>query len=279
MAQNEGLLATGSLNAFYDEIVFWEMAKGTNRFFVTFENGKYSFQNNERESIATMEIDYPHVTHQTESNGSSLFSKANARAARRSVTYRAFLEEEEVFANDSTNFQNNGHITLTQLKGDKYYKSVLTASIYKPVTTSYEIFADSETHTSSRFVSASYFWPYSQYQLSVLRDTPSVVINLAKNEELPNGLGDKGFVLVPRDTSQRVRQNLEYYLVKAGLIEKSSDYKVPPPPEKGGGGRLQGTIAQGLDTFKSNDPTTAFYEEDDEEEQPGLSSYNNNESY
>ena len=54
---NFGLNATGSLSSFYDEIVFWEMYKETNRFFVTFEKGQFGSRNNQRESIGTCEID------------------------------------------------------------------------------------------------------------------------------------------------------------------------------------------------------------------------------
>ena len=54
--------ATGSLAGFYDDVVYWEMAKKTNRFFVTFEKGKYTIPNNQRESIGTMEINYPHYS-------------------------------------------------------------------------------------------------------------------------------------------------------------------------------------------------------------------------
>ena len=33
---------------------------------------------------------------------------------------------------------------------------------------------------STRLVSASYFYPFTQYQLAVLRDTPGVILNLDK---------------------------------------------------------------------------------------------------
>ena len=87
--------------------------------------------------------------------------------------------------------------------------------------------ANGEVSSSFRTVSASYYWPYTQYQLSVLRDTPTVVINLNKNDELPNGLGQRGFALIPSDTNQKVRDNLEFYLEKAGLINKAVRYKAP----------------------------------------------------
>jgi len=54
-------LATSSLKEFYDDVVFWEIAKNTNKFFVTFERGQYAIQNGTQESIGTMELHYPHV--------------------------------------------------------------------------------------------------------------------------------------------------------------------------------------------------------------------------
>mgnify|MGYP003118183617 CR=1 FL=1 len=234
--KDSGLNATGSLNAFYDEVVFHEIAKGTNRFFVTFERGQFGSRNNQRESIGTCEIDYPHVTHQTGGLLDPTFDKKGnlVNRTRRSLTYRAFLDEEEVALNSSTNFQNNGHITMTQLKGDRGFSTYLTASVFKPQTLTYEVHADGQSSTSTRTVSCSYFWPHSQYQLSVLRNTATVVINLDKKNELPNGLGQRGFILIPDNTDQLVRDNLDYYLEKAGLIPKTTRDKQKIRPEQGG---------------------------------------------
>ena len=113
---------------------------------------------------------------------------------------------------------------------------VLTSSEFKPNhTLTYSITnANGEVSSSFRTVSASYYWPYTQYQLSVLRDTPTVIINLNKLDELPNGLGNRGFALIPSDTDQKVRDNLEYYMEKAGLITKTTKFKAPTKPERGG---------------------------------------------
>ena len=273
-----GLNHTGSLNAFYDEIVFHEMANGRNRFFVTFEKGNFGFPNDQRESIATAEIDYPHVSFQTGSISPSGQRDHVLRRPQQRVTFPrrgystfAFLEEEEKAINSSARFQNNGHITTTQLKGDRFFRSTLTSSVFKAVDVSYEHYnpTDNTSHISRRVISGSYFFPFSQYQLGVLRNTPTLVLNLHKKDELPEGMSGKGFVIVPENTDQRVLDNLEFYLAKAGLINISPS-KVGLKPETGGGGPLQGTIAQGMDIYgqQSGYAPPEDSEEDDDIESP-----------
>ena len=87
---------------------------------------------------------------------------------------------------------------------------------------------DPGTITKTRIVRASYFYPFSSHQLSVLREEPTVIIDLAKESELYNGVGEKGFVIVPQETDIKLRDNIEYYLEKAGLIEKTTITKAPP---------------------------------------------------
>ena len=56
------LKSAGSVKAFYDDIVYWEMAKNNNKFYVTFMKGEYALPNNKQESIGTMEIGFPHTS-------------------------------------------------------------------------------------------------------------------------------------------------------------------------------------------------------------------------
>ena len=60
-SQYRALLSTGSLKAFYDDVVYWEIAKNNNKFFVTFMKGEYATPNNKQESLGTMEITFPHT--------------------------------------------------------------------------------------------------------------------------------------------------------------------------------------------------------------------------
>ena len=83
---------TSSLSAFYDGVVFWEIFKNTNRFFITFEEGKYAIPNHKQESIGTIEINYPHVSN----NEGIAIPPSNA--TRGSYDTTLFQGEEEATA-------------------------------------------------------------------------------------------------------------------------------------------------------------------------------------
>ena len=200
---------TSSLTSFYDNVVYWEIAKNTNKFFVTFEKGLRGIPNNKQESIGTMEIDYPHVNSNT---GSS--NTFNLGVTRNVARYDTFLEEEEKHLGNNQNY--NGFITTTELKGTRFFQTDLTSSVFQPTTHHYEIYDGSNTVTATRTVSASYFYPYSSHQLSVLRKKPTLIIDLDKSNELPNGIGSKGFVLIPEHTHPTIKANLDEILTKAG---------------------------------------------------------------
>jgi len=200
---------TSSLSEFYDDIVFWELAKNTNKFFVTFERGLYGIPNNQRESIGTAEITYPHVNSNT---GSS--DTFGLGVTRNVAQYDAFLEEEE--KSEGENHAYNGFITNTELKGTRFFETVLTASTFTTPTLTYQVSGSNGETTSTRTVSASYYYPYSSHELSVLRKSPTLIIDLDKDNELPNGIGAKGFVLIPENTHPDIKANLDFYLKKAG---------------------------------------------------------------
>lgn len=46
---------------------------------------------------------------------------------------------------------------------------------------------------------------------------PSVLIKMNKNIDLPNGVGDKGFVVIPENLHPYIKDNLIYFLAKAGI--------------------------------------------------------------
>lgn len=205
---------TSSLASFYDDVVYWEIAKNSNKFFVTFEKGLHSIPNNKQESIGTMEINYPHVS--SNSGSSESFALGVTRNVAR---FDAFLEEEE--KNIGDNHKYNGFITTTELKGTRFFQTTLTSSIFQPTTIEYEISSSTGTHTATRTVSASYFYPNSSYQLSVLRKSPTLIIDLDKTNELPEGVGTKGFVLIPEHTHPSIKENLDLWLDRAGYKTKS----------------------------------------------------------
>lgn len=46
---------------------------------------------------------------------------------------------------------------------------------------------------------------------------PSLLLNLNKARELPDGLGSKGFVIIPENLHPHIRKNLTHFLSKAGI--------------------------------------------------------------
>jgi len=223
------LKSSGNIKAFYDDVVYWEIAKNNNKFYVTFMKGEYALPNNKQESIGTMEISYPHTALGfNDSTGSfkTGFNRINAKST-------AFFQNEEsssVGASIKNSHNYNGFIPITELGGVRDYKTTITSSISAERTYTYEIH-DSVlgSTTTTRTINAAYFYPFSNHQLSVLRDEPTLIINMDKESELDDGLGDAGFVLIPQNCHEKVKNNVEYYLEKAGLINKTTKFKNQSP--------------------------------------------------
>ena len=74
---------------------------------------------------------------------------------------------------------------------------------------------------------ASFAYPYSGYQLSVLREQPTLVLNIPKDIALPDGVGNKGYALIPENIDPEILSNIEYYFEKAGLFstDKSTQFR------------------------------------------------------
>jgi len=221
------LKAIGNVKSFYDDIIYWEIAKNNNKFYVTFMKGEYALPNNLQESIGTMEISYPHVaTGLTDSTSSFLngFNRVSAKP-------NAFLQNEEsssVGASIANSHNYNGFIPITELGSLRYWRTTITSSLFDTKTYTYEVNdANIGSTTTTRTINASYFYPFSSHQLSVLRDEPTLILNMDKESELNDGLGDSGFAIVPQNCHPKVKNNIEYYLEKAGLIDKTTKFKNP----------------------------------------------------
>ena len=217
------LLASGSLKAFYDDVVYWEAAKGANKFFVTFMKGLYAIPNNRQESIGTMEISFPRVSAGFNDSTSSFSNQFNREGAKNT----AFMQDVETgSANFIGGHNYNGFIPITELAGRRHFKTTLTSSNFVTRTFDYEVHdVNNGSVSTSRQIQASYFYPFSDHQLSVLREEPTLICNMDKENEIQDGLGDSGFVLIPQNCHQKVKNNIEYYLEKAGLINKTTRRK------------------------------------------------------
>tara|TARA_R110000744_G_scaffold316610_2_gene423236 strand:+ start:1355 stop:2017 length:663 start_codon:yes stop_codon:yes gene_type:complete len=205
---NEYPITGSSLTALYDNIIYWELAKNNNQFFVTFEKGLYGIPNNKQESIGTMEITYPHVNSNTGSSNS--FISSSKRVGGRSD---AFLQEEE--KSEGIGHRYNGFIPITELKGSRYFQTTITSSLFNLRTYNYEISGSNGLVTTTRTVSASYFYPFSSHQLSVLRKDSSLILDLDADNELPEGIGQDGYIILPENLHENIKNNLESYLEAA----------------------------------------------------------------
>jgi hypothetical protein len=220
-------LATSSLKEFYDDVVYWEILKGTNKFFVTFERGQYATQNNKQESIGTMEITHPKVDL---SSGSGIAASASLGGSRNNVPFNTFFQnDEDTNVDDMQHHGYNGFICLTELRGTRFFETTITSSLSKPLNFTYEI-ANTEGNGSeavTRSVIASYFYPFTNYQFSVLRKSPTLILDLDFDSELPSYAGVKGFAVIPNESHEKIKDNFEYYLEKAGLLTKTVKFKSP----------------------------------------------------
>ncbi len=70
------------------------------------------------------------------------------------------------------------------------------------------------------------------YTLSFLDKGPTIITDLDKDDELFDGIGEKGLLIVPDQLEIGIRDNIDFYLRKAGIIEKKT-IKAPPRPERG----------------------------------------------
>ena len=226
--QYKALIGSGSLKGFYDDVVYWEIAKNNNKFFVTFMEGEYAIPNNLQESIGTMEISFPHTSLGFDDSTGSFTTGFN----RNSAKAEAFLQNIESSSIGTTILSSsgyNGFIPVTELSGIRNFQTTLTSSGFVSRTYDYEIHDTAlGTTTTSIDYKASYFYPFSSHQLAVLRDEPTLIVNIDKESELSDGLGDFGFVVVPQNCHAKVRNNIEFYLEKAGLIDKTTEDKAPP---------------------------------------------------
>ena len=226
-SQYRALLSTGSLKAFYDDVVYWEIAKNNNKFFVTFMKGEYATPNNKQESLGTMEITFPHTAlGANEATGS--FRTGFNRVSAKPSSFLQNIESSSVGLSVLNSHNYNGFIPVAEINGNKSFSTTITSSLTEEKTYTYEINdADKGTTQVTKSYVASYFYPFSSHQLSVLRDEPTLIVNMDKENEIPDGLGDKGFVVIPQNCHNKVKNNIEYYLEKAGLIEKTTEFKNP----------------------------------------------------
>ena len=48
-------------------------------------------------------------------------------------------------------------------------------------------------------------------------DNPSLLVELNRDQQLPNGTGKKEFVVIPNNLHPFIKDNLEFFLIRAGI--------------------------------------------------------------
>jgi len=59
------------------------------------------------------------------------------------------------------------------------------------------------------------------YELSFLDKDHTIITNLDKTAELFDGIGTKGIIIIPENTHPKIKNNIQYYLQQAGIIDSS----------------------------------------------------------
>ncbi len=77
-----------------------------------------------------------------------------------------------------------------------------------------------------------YAVPQFDYDLSFLDKDHTLITDIDKNAELFDGIGHEGLLLIPEQISPDIKRNVDYYLKKAGITEKTVK-RVPKRPERG----------------------------------------------
>jgi len=90
----------------------------------------------------------------------------------------------------------------------------------------------SQAGTPTTAVELQYYWSGNGdqnaiYQISYLEETNVIIADINKPTELANDVGDKGFVIIPDNIDKDIRDNLGFYLDKAGLKEGPGSEKLP----------------------------------------------------
>ena len=133
-----------------------------------------------------------------------------------------FYSSNNTLREDSSHVIKQGGIFYkTAGTGDNSYANATTK---RTLDYSGSIIIDSASLDSS---DTDVVYGQMHYELSFLDKAHTLIANIPKERYLPNGIGEKGYVIIPEQIDRRVKDNIDYYLQKAGLIEKTVKAKAP----------------------------------------------------
>ena len=100
--------------------------------------------------------------------------------------------------------------------GQVGYRNIQTSSIYDPTGIGLKGESISGSMIGDNYYSGSF-----SYQLSWLDKDHTLITNIDKNAELMNGIGSKGILIIPEKTHPKIKNNIQFYLQQAGIIDSS----------------------------------------------------------
>jgi len=114
---------------------------------------------------------------------------------------------------------NLAELSTTEITGHDGSTHQLTLSKDFPLNQQYIARRHIDTVESIHNHSATPpFFESGSYLISKLNDdNPSLLVELNKDQALPNGLGDKEFIVIPENLHPFIKDNLQYFLTRAGI--------------------------------------------------------------
>ena len=120
--------------------------------------------------------------------------------------------------NDGSKVTSNlAELSTAEIVSHNGVKSQITLSNDFPLNQQYiarqhanEIF---HNHTPSPPLFSSGSWLVSKLN----DDNPSLLVELNRDQQLPNGTGNKEFIVIPNNIHPFIKDNLEYFLIRAGI--------------------------------------------------------------
>tara|TARA_R110000737_G_scaffold97684_1_gene131838 strand:+ start:1128 stop:7454 length:6327 start_codon:yes stop_codon:yes gene_type:complete len=83
------------------------------------------------------------------------------------------------------------------------------------------------SHTGATDIQLQYYFGGNShvsaiYQISYLEETNSIIADIDKPIELANDVGDEGYILIPDNLDKEIKDNIDFYLHKAGIKNNKS---------------------------------------------------------
>ena len=146
----------------------------------------------------------------------------NSDNRRDVVNYNIRTKVTGSFPNNATNKNqfktaNLSELSTAEIISHNSGESQLTLSKDFPLNQQYiarEHSGESvHNHPSSPPMFSSGSWLVSKLN----DDNPSLLVELNRDQQLPNGTGNKDFIVIPDNLHPFVKDNLEYFLIRAGI--------------------------------------------------------------